>query len=145
MPSINVRLGAGPDTGKPDPAAGAAGVDGGLVVIPVTGGYYKAATDNAANVLGVSKYKAVAEGLSPATNSDGNFVTGIAPSRGAIITHGVVDVEFTVAAAYGVSVVAAAGGKVRPATATTENIIGYCVSPGGVLINTRGYVRLNLR
>lgn len=141
MPHLTQKLATGPFTCNCGPNT----IIGGRLVMPdtVNLGMVIHTTLATTKCLGVALDDAIP--LSGQT-VDGYAVTAaIIRSEFAVAWEGIYWLDFSVAATFGDLLVADAAGKVRPYTAGTstyDQIIGRCVEPKNVLINTRGRVRL---
>jgi hypothetical protein len=143
MPHVTCVLEHGPEAFHD---CGTNTIIGGRLVMPdAATGYIKHTTAATTKCLGVATDDAGP--LAGQSVSGYDVTSAILPSETAVAFRGVWKLEFSVAAAFGDLLVADADGKVKPYTAGTstfDQIIGKCVERSGVLINTRGKVRLTL-
>lgn len=121
-------------------------VSGGQLVVP-SGSDIDVAGDSATNVLGV----AVADAdLLSNQNTSGTSVTAVIDRPDVAVAYrGVYRLTYSAAASFGVRLVAAASGQVRPLDTaggdTLDMIVGICVESAGISSGgTEGRVRLNL-
>lgn len=118
-------------------------VDGGLLVMPDTGGKIKPATVDATTWLGVSLYRG-----EPASTTGEDTVWG-SPRVGfdvprpeiAVATKGIFKLTAVAALNFGDIVYCGANGQVQKAT-TTGRAVGIVVETGGISAAAKGKVRL---
>lgn len=127
-------------------------VGGQLVMVDGTTGTIKATTSGTTKCLGVALDDAMplagqATDGTVGVQGGGGVTAAIIRHNVAVANQGVYRLTYSVAAAFGDWLVADTAGKVKPYTAGTTTfdlIVGRCVEPAGVLINTRGRTMLTI-
>ena len=105
------------------------------------------AADVSTKVIGVAQKDANPAGGTPRVPVAGVLDQTLAPKEVAVISDGFVPLKYAVAAAYGVRLVSAGAGAVKPfvsGTHTADQVIGWCAESAGVALNGTGLTRINL-
>lgn len=118
-------------------------IDGGQLVEARAGSVIGVAGDASKHVLGVAQKAATPGGNDPRTTNAGILDVTLAPSEVAVYSDAHVPVKYSVAAAFGDLVAAAANGQVRPWLAAdgADAIVGRCVELAGVAAGAVGLTR----